>query len=96
MIILANRRSRHRVGLVALALALLPSAATARKPPVPAAPVADRITSRMVVEKQINTRSPVAGSNMNSAESRRIQERYFSRIGAQLEVDDSSQSGRSK
>jgi hypothetical protein len=87
----ANRRSLQWLGL-ALSLALVPSLAAARKAPPPE-PDKDRPTSRAVVEKQLDARSTVAGAKLGGSEARHIEDRYLGRIGMQLEVKDTSQSG---
>jgi hypothetical protein len=89
----ATRRSLQCAGL-ALSLAMSVSVADARKAPPPE-PDKDRPTSRMVVERQLDAHSTAAGASTTGAEVRRIEDRYLSRIGVQLEVRDTSQSGHS-
>jgi hypothetical protein len=90
----ANYLSRHLVGLVALTFCLLPVAAEARKQPATPEPAAPA-TARMVVEKQLEAHDTNTGVRLNSAEVKRIQDRYLNRIGVLLEVENNSDTGRS-
>lgn len=76
---------RHRTGVAALAFLLLSTAASAGHRPAPP-PKTPPITSRMVVEKQLDARATTGTASLSGAEARRIYDRYLASIGTPIET----------